>query len=119
MVKRIAGAKTLDEVKATLTPVQRAAVKKRVKQLALEEMTLGDLRKAMALTQQDLAKSLGVKQASISQIENANDMFVSTLSKHIAAIGGTLHYTVEFPNRPPVSLIGLTEEHAEPVRKRA
>ena len=33
MVKRIAGAKTLDEVKATLTPVQRAAVKKRVNTL--------------------------------------------------------------------------------------
>ncbi len=120
MAKRVAGAKTLAQMKAMLTPAQRAAVKKRVKELAAEEMTLGDLRKAMNFTQQELAKSLGMKQASVSQMENANDMYVSTLSKHVAALGGRLRFTVEFPRRPPVSIIGLKEDAAaEPQKKRA
>jgi len=49
-MKKVAGAKTLAEVEAALSPAVRAAIKRRAKELALEEMTLADLRKARQIT---------------------------------------------------------------------
>jgi predicted transcriptional regulator len=102
--RRVAGAKTLAEIDATFTPAQRALVKRRMKQLEQEELTLADLRKAYRITQVDLAKRLGVKQASVSQVENSTDLYLSTLRKHIEAMGGELALTAKFPNRSPVAI---------------
>ena len=109
MSKRVPGAKTLAEVRATLTPAQRTAVKRRAKELEAEELTLSDLRKAQEITQVELAKQLGVKQSSISQIENSGDLYLSTLRKHIEAMGGELSLMARFPNRPPVSIVGFND----------
>ena len=103
-LKRVAGAKTLAEIDATFTPAQRAAIKRRVKQLAQEELSLADLRKAYRITQVELAKKLGVRQATVSQVENSTDLYLSTLRKHIEAMGGELALTAKFPNRPPVEV---------------
>ena len=110
-LKRVAGAKTLAEIDATLTPAQRAAVKRRVKQLAQEELSLADLRKAHRITQIELAKKLGVRQATVSQVENSADLYLSTLRKHIEALGGELALTAKFPNRPAVA-VALKESEA-------
>ncbi|MBW4631970.1 MAG: hypothetical protein KME30_08725 [Iphinoe sp. HA4291-MV1] len=34
---------------------------------------------------------------------------LSTLRKYIAPMGGELRLVVEFPNRPPVTLVGFSE----------
>ena len=34
---------------------------------------------------------------------------ISTLQKYIAAMGGDLKLVVEFPNRPSVTLVGISE----------
>lgn len=112
MTKRVAGAKTLAEIDATFTPAQRAAIKRRMKQLAQEELTLADLRKAYRITQVDLAKKLGVRQATVSQVENSTDLYLSTLRKHIEAMGGELELTAKFPNRPPVAIALKENERA-------
>ena len=117
MSNRVAGAKTLAEVRAALKPAQRKAIKARVRELAAEEVTLGALRKAQAITQAVLAKRLKVNQSAISQIESSSDLFLSTLRKHIEAIGGELSLVVRLPNRPPVSLIGFELANSE--KKRA
>ena len=36
------------------------------------------------------------------------DLLISTLSGFVAAMGGKLSLVVEFPDRPPVALTGLT-----------
>ncbi len=105
--QKVAGAKTLAEMKAKLTPAQRAAVKKQVAILALEEVSLARIRKAQNFTQAALAKKLGVKQATVSQVESSTDLYLSTLRKHIEAMGGELTLTARFPDQAPVVIAGI------------
>lgn len=52
--------------------------------------SLADLRKARALTQQQLGSSLGVTQAQVSRIEHQTDLYLSTLAGYLEAMGGHL-----------------------------
>jgi len=70
----------------------------RAAQKMLSEMGLAQLREAMDLTQESLAKTLHVKQASISKMERRSDMYISTLSKMIEAMGGELQIVANMPN---------------------
>jgi DNA-binding XRE family transcriptional regulator len=96
--------RTHEQVMARMSPKVRAKVKARAQELAAEEMSLRDLRKAQAITQADLAKTLGVKQSTISQTENSVDLYLSTLRKHVEAMGGELKLWAVFPDRQPVLL---------------
>jgi len=49
-------------------------------------MALDELRTARELTQQRLAETLGIKQATVSKIERQSGMYVSTLAKFIEAM---------------------------------
>ncbi len=62
-------------------------------------MILAELRRAFSLTQDTLAKTLNVKQAEISKIENRADMLMSTLRNFVKAIGGDLEVRAVFPDR--------------------
>ncbi len=64
----------------------------------ISEMGLAELREAMDLTQESLADTLHVKQASISKMERRSDMYISTLSKIIEAMGGELQIIAKMPN---------------------
>ena len=44
------------------------------------------------------ANALHVKQASISKMERRSDMYISTLSKIIQAMGGELQIIAKMPN---------------------
>ena len=68
-----------------------------IKEELLAEMPLHELRRARALTQQDLAKSLNVNQPAVSKLEQRTDMYVSSLRSYIEAVGGRLKIVVEFP----------------------
>ncbi len=77
------------------------------------EMPLDELREARQLTQEHLAKILGVNQAAISKLERRADMYVSTLQDFVRAMGGELKITAEFPE-------GIVEIHQfEEARKAA
>jgi len=67
-------------------------------QAILREMALSELREAMNLTQESLAETLNVKQASISKMERRSDMYLSTLRKIIEAMGGTLEIVANMPD---------------------
>jgi transcriptional regulator with XRE-family HTH domain len=60
-------------------------------------MALDELRAARELTQERLAETLGIKQATVSKIERQSDMYVSTLARFIEAMGGTLEIRACFP----------------------
>jgi DNA-binding XRE family transcriptional regulator len=72
-----------------------------------KEMALDELRVARQLTQESLAKTLGVKQASISKMERRADMYLSTLGTIIEAMGGRLVMEAVFPD-------GKTTLHLRP-----
>jgi len=60
------------------------------------EMNLADLRRAAQLSQEELASTLGVGQASVAKLEKRTDMFVSTLRRFIKAMGGELEIAAIF-----------------------
>ena len=81
----------------------------RTAEMAAEEMSLAQLRKARAMTQVALARKLGKTQALISRIESAGDLYISTMRKQIEALGGGLDIRAVFPDMAPVSIAGFKE----------
>ncbi len=75
---------------------RQAEISQRTVQLKAE-MTLGELRQALQLSQVELASSLQVKQPAISRLEKRTDMYVSHLRKVIEAMGGELDIIARFP----------------------
>lgn len=64
----------------------------------LADMPLQELRRARRLSQEDLARRLGARQASVSRLEHRADMYVSTLRSYVEALGGTLEIVARFPD---------------------
>jgi transcriptional regulator with XRE-family HTH domain len=60
-------------------------------------LLLAELRKLEGLTQVELAAKLGVRQSAVSQLEQQDDMQISTLQRLVAALGGVLEITVRLP----------------------
>jgi transcriptional regulator with XRE-family HTH domain len=75
----------------------RARVDAQVKEV-LATMPLNEIRQAIGLTQAEIAKQLDQGQGSVSKIEHAADMYLTTLRKYIEALGGELHLTATFPD---------------------
>lgn len=61
------------------------------------EMALKDLRQALKLTQDELARSLKMKQAAISKFERQSDIYLSTLRKILFVMGADLKIVARFP----------------------
>jgi len=78
----------------------RQQIKRRYRELAKKyraEMALDELREARDMTQQHLAKILGINQAAVSKMERRADMYISTLQDFVRAMGGQLVISVVFP----------------------
>ena len=84
-----------NNLKRKMSPQAQARVDARVK-ATLQTMPLAEIRKAIGMTQADLAGKLDVAQGSVSKIENAADMYLTTLRKYVEALGGELHLTATF-----------------------
>jgi transcriptional regulator with XRE-family HTH domain len=82
-------------------------------------VTIRELRTARKLTQVRVARTLGTTQDSVSRLEKRSDLLLSTLRKTVEAMGGNLSLVAKFPDRPPVVLAGIAENHSSPSgRKR-
>jgi len=79
-----------------MSPDRQKRIKERTAQMH-SEMALQELRQAMNLTQQELADLLQMNQAAISKLEHQSDMYVSTLRRFVAALGGELRIIAHFP----------------------
>lgn len=90
-------ARNWNALKQAMSPESRARVDARVRD-TLESMPLAEIRRAIGLTQTDLAAQLDMNQGSVSKIEHAADMYLTTLRKYVEALGGELHLTARFPN---------------------
>lgn len=84
------------QVKAT--PEGRARVDE-YRRLMDAVVTLYRLREERGVTQTDIAKALSVTQGNISRVENAPDLYLSTLARYVDALGGHLELTAVFPDQ--------------------
>ena len=89
-------AKSFKNLKEKLSPERQQQVAKRIKS-AMAEMPLAELRQARKITQQQIAATLKIKQASVSKMESQTDMYISTMRKYIQAMGGELEIIAKFP----------------------
>ena len=110
-------ARTLKDKLATLDPARPAAIEAEAARLHTEYLTLQELRKAKALTQVQLAETLGIQQATVAKYERQSDLLLSTLTSYVRAMGGSLKLMVEFPGKAPIALDGLGDTE-EPSRRR-
>lgn len=101
--------RSLNDKMNSLSAERINKIEERVTQLIAEEMTLRDLRLALEKTQVALGEILHMKQEGISRLEKRSDMLISTLSKYISAMGGSLKLMAEFPDRAPVEIHGIAE----------
>ena len=113
--------RNVNDIIKQLRPTQRRKVEARAAQLIAEEMTLRELRRARKLSQERVAKELGIGQEGVSKIEKRADLMISTLRKTVEALGGSLALVAQFPDREPVLLSGIAEDNQKrPIgRKRA
>jgi len=103
------------DLKHKITPERRVEIKRQ----ALEEydrMGFAAIRKARQQTQVELAKKLGIDQASVSAIEGRTDLLLSTMTKYIRALGGDVEIRAVFPE---ASFNLETFFTVEPVKKAA
>ncbi len=107
-----------DQADPTYRAAVEAAALRQQRQSDAYRVTLAELRKAQALTQVQLARTLGITQAEVSRIEHQTDLLLSTLASYITAAGGTLHMLVEFADRAPIVVdldaLGLNQHPAAP-----
>lgn len=114
--------KTLDSIRKELPLARRTKIQARTEALIEEEMTMQELRRARYLTQVELAKKLCLTQDGVSRLEKRTDVLLSTLSRYVEGLGGTLSLVAKFPDRTPVVLSGIANDDPDPKptrRKRA
>jgi len=84
------------ELRVRMSPEARAEAR-RLADRDLKAMPLHELRAARHLTQQQLAKTLDMTQAAVSQLEQRTDIYLSTLENFVEAMGGRLEMYAVFP----------------------
>ena len=92
----MAGHRNINLLREKMGPDRVAKAKARAKEIQAE-MLLAELRKLEGITQVELAQKLGIKQPAVSQLEQQDDMQVSTLQRIVQALGGVLEITVRLP----------------------
>lgn len=90
-------AKTLQELLAGHSPESQDRIQKMADELRLQTQ-LHLIREELEISQKELAEILGIKQPSLSAIENrGHDLKISTIKKYVEAMGGKLRIDVELP----------------------
>lgn len=94
----------LEDVLKQIPEKRQAAIREEADRLIEVNSTLAALRKALNLTQSELAERLGSSQVSIAQLEKRSDIRLSTLQSYVQALGGHLKVNVEFSDGRSVEL---------------
>jgi transcriptional regulator with XRE-family HTH domain len=93
--------KPFNELRKKMTPEQQVESEMQAN-LALLKLTLSELRESLGHTQSDVAKNMGVVQSALSKIEHQDDIQISTLSRYIKSLGGSLTIIARFPDQEVV-----------------
>lgn len=87
---------------------EKATIDARYKTLHAEYMTLQEIRKNQKITQEDMAKLLGIKQENVSRMERRKDMRLSTLKDYVEALGGEIQINAVFPDNQTINIVNGT-----------
>src|SRR5688572_20117376 len=93
----MAGRHSFAKLRAGLSSEARMRAEREAEVLR-EEMELAEIRRALKLSQEELAQTLQVGQAAVAKLEKRTDMYVSTLRRFIEAMGGELEIVARFPD---------------------
>ena len=88
--------KSFSDLRRSLPPARQEKISSRTEEL-LKTLRLNEIRQIRQLSQEEVAIRLQVRQAAISKVENRDDLLVSTLRRHVEAMGGRLIIQAEFP----------------------
>ena len=94
-------------------PERRARVDE-YKRAIYDALELAKVRENRKVTQKELAEALDVTQANISRIEHQDDIYLSTLSGYVQALGGKLEVRAVFPDQ----IIGVAVKGTVPSPKQ-
>lgn len=90
--------RTLEQLLADEKPAVVAKAEKIATETLLN-IHLAELREKVDKTQVEMAKSLGVKQPTVAEMEKpGRDVKLSTLKRYVEAAGGKLRVDVELPD---------------------
>ena len=106
-----------DLAQRTMSKESIARSDERTKEL-LREMLISELRSMTGLTQKQVAEAGGMKQPTLSAIENQSDMQISTLRTIVRALGGELNLLVKFPDGQEIRVKVGGEEPAKKATKK-
>lgn len=90
-------ANSFKALRAKMDPERRAKNEARANEI-IAQMPLQELRRSRALSQEEVAKVLHVKQANISKLERRTDINIKTLKNLVSAMGGELQIVARFPD---------------------
>lgn len=93
----MAGRHSFATLRARMTPEAQAEAEAEAARLG-EQMDLAQVRRALKLSQDEIAQTLQIGQGSVAKIEKRTDMYVSTLRRFIQAMGGELEIVARFPD---------------------
>jgi DNA-binding XRE family transcriptional regulator len=88
-------------VKARRGPdtLERQAMRAAYRRAMEDALRLAEVRETRGITQVELGDALGVSQANISQLENREDLYLSSLRGYVEALGGRLVLLAVFPDQ--------------------
>lgn len=97
--------RSFNELRAEIDadPERRARVDE-MKHAMRDAVRLARLREAQGVSQESVAGEMHVSQGRISQIEHADDLYVSTLSGYVTALGGRLEIAAVFPDEERIDI---------------
>lgn len=83
---------------------QRIDAAKREALGEIREYHLGELRRILQLTQEELAARIGADQSRVSRVECGVDMRLSTLRAYVEGLGGQVRVMVDLPGQDSIPL---------------
>ncbi len=81
---------------------------------AVEGATLGDLRRLLGKTQEQVAEIVGVSGVEVGRVEKRHDVQLSTLRRYLRALGGELDVYARFGEKIVPLKVATLVEHQQP-----
>jgi ribosome-binding protein aMBF1 (putative translation factor) len=94
--------RTYRQIKQDFSPETQVEISAGADRIRAGLKIISAVRQVAGLTQEELADLLEVRQSYISQVEARENITLNTLISTIAAMGGSIDLTVNFPEKPPV-----------------
>ncbi|MDE1916885.1 MAG: XRE family transcriptional regulator [Sphingomonadales bacterium] len=98
-----------EKLMARIRKDRQERIKARAAELDREVEGLKALRKLAERSQEQFARSLGIKQPSVVKIERQTDLYLSTLRSFVEAASGTLELHIDLSGTGRFTLTGVGE----------